>query len=78
MVERRPLATFLAHLVLILGIVVVAFPIWVTFVASTHHAEDIMTAPIPLWPGTQFFQNYRTLLFDGLGLTAAAPARRVA
>ena len=36
-------------MVLILGIVVVAFPIWVTFVASTHHAKDIMTAPIPLW-----------------------------
>jgi len=35
-------------------------------VASTHHAKDIMTAPIPLWPGTQFFENYRRLLFEGL------------
>jgi sn-glycerol 3-phosphate transport system permease protein len=66
MVERRPFATFIAHMVLILGIFVVAFPIWVTFVASTHHAKDIMTAPIPLWPGTQLFNNYRTLLFEGL------------
>jgi sn-glycerol 3-phosphate transport system permease protein len=66
MVERRPFATFIAHVVLILGIFVVAFPIWVTFVASTHHAKDIMTSPIPLWPGTQLYNNYKTLLFEGI------------
>jgi sn-glycerol 3-phosphate transport system permease protein len=66
MVERRPLLTILAHAVLILGIFVVAFPIWVTFVASTHRPEDIMTAPIPLWPGGEFINNYRELLFSGI------------
>lgn len=66
MVERRPWLTLIAHVVLILGIVVVAFPIWVTFVASTHRAEDIMTSPIPLWPGSQLIDNYWTLLFSGI------------
>ena len=36
MVERRPALTFLAHLVLVLGVVVVAFPLYIAFVASTY------------------------------------------
>ena len=35
MVERRPLLTFLTHVGLVLGIIVVAFPLYVTFIAST-------------------------------------------
>ncbi len=66
MVERRPWLTVLAHVTLAIGVLMVAFPIWVTFVASTHRPEDIMTAPIPLWPGTQLFANYSELLFSGL------------
>jgi sn-glycerol 3-phosphate transport system permease protein len=66
MVERRPWLTLLAHVTLAIGVLMVAFPIWVTFVASTHRPEDIMTAPIPLWPGTQLLANYSELLFSGL------------
>ena len=36
MVERRPLATAISHLVLILGVIVIAFPLYITFVASTR------------------------------------------
>jgi sn-glycerol 3-phosphate transport system permease protein len=52
MVERRPLATAHdSHLVLILGVIVVAFPLYITFVASTHTAQEIVQAPMPLLPG---------------------------
>ena len=42
MVERRPGLTILSHAVLILGVLAVAFPIYVTFVASTLTLEEIM------------------------------------
>jgi sn-glycerol 3-phosphate transport system permease protein len=35
MVEHRPLMTAFSHLVLIGGVLLVALPIWITFVAST-------------------------------------------
>ena len=43
MVENRPVLDFLAHAVLILGVMVVAFPLWVTFVASTLTFDQIVT-----------------------------------
>ncbi|MEO3432462.1 sn-glycerol-3-phosphate ABC transporter permease UgpE [Inquilinus sp. CAU 1745] len=58
MVERRPLLTFLSHLVIWLGIALVAFPIYVTFVASTHELSAIMQAPMPLVPGGSMVENY--------------------
>ncbi len=67
MIERRPVVTLIAHLVLILGIVVVALPIWVTFVTSTQAPIDIMQSPIPMWPGHDLVQNYRAVLGGGGG-----------
>ena len=65
MVENRPGLTFFTHVVLIAGIVVVAFPLYVTFVASTRTLEDILTVPMPLTPGDQLWQNYSTVLAAG-------------
>ncbi|AGW91053.1 MULTISPECIES: sn-glycerol-3-phosphate ABC transporter permease UgpE [Cupriavidus] len=72
MVERRPLLDFLTHVVLILGIVVVVFPVYLTFVASTLTAEEVLDAPMTLIPGSHLFENYRTVLFQGVG-EAASP-----
>jgi sn-glycerol 3-phosphate transport system permease protein len=65
MVENRLWLTAFAHVVLILGVVVVAFPVWVTFVASTLTLEQILTVPMPLLPGDQFLQNYSQVLAAG-------------
>ena len=51
MVERRPLLTALTHTVLILGVIIVAFPLYLTFIASTHTTPDLMQSPMPLLPG---------------------------
>ena len=52
MVERRPSRTRLSHLVLVLGVLIVAFPIYLTFIASTHTAQEIaQQAPMSLLPG---------------------------
>ncbi|HHS83020.1 MAG TPA: sn-glycerol-3-phosphate ABC transporter permease UgpE [Devosia sp.] len=70
MIENRPFITFLAHLTLIAGIGIVAFPIWITFVASTHDAVRMTQVPLPLLPGDQFFNNLQTTLFKGVGAAA--------
>ena len=58
MVERRPWMTLLSHAVLITGVLVVAFPLYLTFVASTQTAQAIVQAPMPLLPGNQLLENY--------------------
>lgn len=57
--------TSLAHLIVIAGIVTTALPIWVAFVASTHPVENLVTSPIPLWPGDHLWQNYSAILAEG-------------
>ena len=66
MIERRPVATFISHLVLILGVAVVAFPLLLAFVASTQSAQEIaQSRPLSLVPGSNFFETYRIALFGG-------------
>ena len=62
MVERRPGLTLLSHVVLILGIAIVAFPIYLAFVASTHTRDAILQVPMPLLPGGHMFENYSSAL----------------
>lgn len=67
MVENRPGLTLLSHLVLILGVMVVAFPVWLTFVASTHSAEQIaQSRPMTLVPGEHLVETYKVALFGGV------------
>ncbi len=73
MIENRPFITVLAHFTLILGVFIVAFPIWITFVAATHEAVRMTQVPLPLLPGDQFFVNLKTVLFEGVGGSGAVP-----
>jgi sn-glycerol 3-phosphate transport system permease protein len=73
MVENRPWLTVFSHVVLILGVIVVAFPLYVTFVASTLTLEQILTVPMPLLPGDQFIQNYSQVLAAGSTKGSSAP-----
>ncbi|SMH50885.1 sn-glycerol-3-phosphate ABC transporter permease UgpE [Mesorhizobium australicum] len=73
MIENAPIRRAIAHLVLILGIVVVAFPIYYTFVASTHTLQTILRPPLPLLPGAEFFRNYAEALFGGVGRIGGVP-----
>ena len=78
MVERRPLATAIAHVVLVLGVIIVAFPLYVTFVASTHTAQDIVQVPMPMLPGPHLVENYaKALRGSDTGAASAAPVARM-
>jgi len=73
MVENRPWLNFLAHAVLIVGVLLVAFPLYVTFVASTLTYDQIITVPMPLVPGDQLVENYMQVLTAGSQKGSAAP-----
>jgi len=73
MSEHRPILTFIAHLTLILGILLVAFPIWVTFVAATHEAARMVQVPLPLLPGDQFFVNLKEVFVNGIAGAGGIP-----
>ena len=66
MVEKRGAGRWLTHLGLILGILIICFPIWFAFVASTVTQEDIIRPPMPLWPGPHLVENYSRALFSGV------------
>jgi len=73
MVENRPWLNFLAHAVLVLGVLLVAFPLWVTFVASTLTYDQIINVPMPLLPGDQLIENYSQVLRAGSQKGSSAP-----
>lgn len=67
MVDNRHWLTWLTHGVLVVGVLVVAFPIYVTFVASTHTLQDLVQSPMPILPGKQLVKNYTDAIAAGLG-----------
>jgi sn-glycerol 3-phosphate transport system permease protein len=73
MVENRPLAAFLAHAVLAMGVLVVAFPIYVAFTASTQTLPAVLQAPMPLLPGGEAVANYRAALTTGTRQLSGTP-----
>ena len=73
MVERRPFVAVLSHAVLVLGVLIIGFPLYITFVASTHTAQDIVQVPMSLLPGSHLLDNYAAALTgtdDGAASTA--------
>ncbi|PTM94158.1 carbohydrate ABC transporter membrane protein 2 (CUT1 family) [Mycoplana dimorpha] len=73
MIGQSAAGIWLAHAVLILGILIVAFPIYYTFVASTHSLQTILRPPLPLLPGDRFVENYWEALFGGVGRIGGVP-----
>ena len=65
MVEHRPLRDLVAYLVLSLGVVIFAFPVYVAFVASTYDAATVVSGNLPLVPGGRMLENYYRAVFVG-------------
>jgi sn-glycerol 3-phosphate transport system permease protein len=62
MVERNRFLTVLTHLVMIVGVLIVAFPVYLTFVASTHTRQEVVQVPMSMMPGNSTIANYRAAL----------------
>ena len=62
MIENRPLSNLIAHAILWFGILIVVFPVYLTFVGSTHTAADISNGQMPIWPGAYGLESYARAL----------------
>lgn len=71
MVEKRGAGLWLTHVFMILGVLVIFFPIWLAFVASTVTQPEIVRPPMPLWPGDQLWDNYTKALLSGVNVPVA-------
>ena len=73
MVEDRRLGDLIAYIILTIGVLIVAFPVWLTFVASTWDASTVINGEMPLYPGPYFLENYKRILFVGTSSTTREP-----
>ncbi|WP_274961539.1 sn-glycerol-3-phosphate ABC transporter permease UgpE [Thioclava electrotropha] len=71
MVEKRGSGLWLTHVLMIVGVLVIFFPIWLAFVASTHTQQEIAQAPMPVMPGSHLIENYSDALFSGVNVPVA-------
>ena len=78
MVERSKTLGILAHAIMVLGVLIVAFPLYLAFVASTHTAQEIVQVPMPMLPGGHMWETYKTALMgSGTGAGSNAPVARM-
>src|SRR5215471_13284263 len=66
-------SAWIPHAVLLLGLALVLFPVYVAFVASTLPLQDILDAPMTLVPGPDLVANYRDALALGTISTNGQP-----
>lgn len=67
MIENRPGLTVFSHLMLVLGIAVILFPLYVAFVAATLDSQAVFQTPMTLIPGHHLWENLTTIWYQGAG-----------
>lgn len=73
MIENRPWLRLAAHGLLILGVLVVASPVWLAFVAASHDAAIMGRAMAPIWFGDNFLENFSIVLSEGIKEAGSPP-----
>jgi sn-glycerol 3-phosphate transport system permease protein len=74
MVERQTFASrYLPHLVLIIGVCIVAFPVYLALLASTYDAASVQNGKMTLLPGGQMIENYTRVVFTGTSSSTREP-----
>ncbi len=72
MVERHRFGNIVPHAILILGVLVVVFPVYLAVMGSTHDAATIAHG-MKLTPGIHTVENYYRTLFEGASKAANEP-----
>ena len=76
MIENRRGFDLFCHAVLIVGVVLVVFPVYVAFCAATMNEHQVFSVPLSLVPSTHLFDNIVTVWTHGSG-NAASPFGRM-
>ena len=77
MVEHRPWSQLAAHLILIAGVALVLFPVYIAIVASTQAPGEFLRGTLPLVPGGHALENYRAMWESGLSRAGAPPVGKM-
>lgn len=67
MIENRRGLDIFSHLMLIVGVLAVLFPLYVGLVAATLDRETVFQMPIPLTPGPHLWENLSYVWQHGVG-----------
>jgi sn-glycerol 3-phosphate transport system permease protein len=73
MVESQGFRRTIAHAILWIGIAIVAFPVYLAFVASTQDNATIANGQMSLLPGSHFIENYTRTIFTGTSGSTREP-----
>jgi sn-glycerol 3-phosphate transport system permease protein len=73
MVEHRPLSDIIAYAILTFGVFIVAFPVYLALIASTHDAATVVGGNMPLSLGGHTLDNYYRAVFVGGSRTSREP-----
>ncbi|MDD7971125.1 sn-glycerol-3-phosphate ABC transporter permease UgpE [Roseinatronobacter alkalisoli] len=73
MVENNRWGNLLAHIILIFGVAIVIFPVYVAIIASTHPSGTFLRGVMPLLPGPNALENYKTVILEGRSRAGTPP-----
>jgi sn-glycerol 3-phosphate transport system permease protein len=65
------------HILLCVFIAIMLLPLYLAVVAASHSGEEMMQAPLPIWPGTMLWTNIKTVLSEGLVVTNGEPVAQM-
>lgn len=71
MIENRRGLTLFSHLMLIIGVVAILFPLYVALVAATLDNQTVFQTPMTLIPGPHLWQNLSHIWQHGVGANSA-------
>ena len=67
----------LAHIILILGVLLMIVPIWISFASSTHDTVTILTEGMKFSIGDYFSRNYNEVLNEKGGWSEEVTAAKM-
>jgi len=66
MIENNRGLTFFSHAMLILGVIIIVFPLYIAFVAATLDNKTVFETPMTLIPGGHLWENFRYIWTHGV------------
>ncbi len=66
-----------AHIILLLGVLLMVVPIWISFASSTHDTVTILTEGMKFNIGEQFSRNYNEVLNEKGGWSEEVTAAKM-
>jgi sn-glycerol 3-phosphate transport system permease protein len=73
MIERQKFGNLIPHVVLCIGVLIVAFPVYLAFVATTQDTATIANGQMSLLPGDHLLETFYRTLFVGSSGTTREP-----